>query len=116
MTVVADPEAVAFIAEHGGRLYIYTDGAGMKHVKTEPPHNASLRFEHVEADGFLMYVQDDLAQPDTWNVKFRHLPYHHIDVLWDGDQPGLVSWFQGQRRAAEPFGLDMYAPRPERWL
>ena len=42
MAVVADPEAVAFIAEHGGRLYVYADGAGMKHVKTAPPHDASL--------------------------------------------------------------------------
>ena len=62
-----------------------------------------------------MYVQDDLAQPDTWNVEFRHLPHHHADVPWDGDQPGLVSLFQGRRRAAEPFGLDLFAPRPERW-
>jgi hypothetical protein len=21
-------------------------------------------------------------------VKFHHMPYHHVDVLWDGYQPG----------------------------
>jgi hypothetical protein len=88
VSVVADPEAVLFIVEHGGRLYVYADKAGMKHVKTEPPHDPSIRFEQIEADGFLMYVEDDLNPPGVWNVKFHHLPYHHVDVLWDGRQPG----------------------------
>jgi hypothetical protein len=88
MSVVADPEAVSFIAEHGGRLYVYADKAGMKHVKTESPHDLSIRFEQIETDGFLMYVEDGIARPNTWNVKFHRLPSHHVDVLWDGHQPG----------------------------
>jgi hypothetical protein len=87
--VVADPEAVAFIAEHGGRLYVYADAAGLKHVKTETPDDPSIQFEQVPADGFAMFVETDIVQPETWNVKFHHLPYHHVDVLWDGHQPGL---------------------------
>jgi hypothetical protein len=90
VSVVADPKAVSFIAAHGGRLYIYADAAGLKHVKTEPPHDASIRFEEVEAEGFLMYVETDIVRPRVWNVKFHHLPYHHIDVLWDDPQPGLA--------------------------
>jgi hypothetical protein len=54
------PEAVTFIAERGGRLYVYADAAGLKHVKTEPPPDPSIRFEQIEADGFLMYVEDGL--------------------------------------------------------
>lgn len=88
MSVLADPEAVAFIAERGGQLYVYADAAGLKHVKTEAPDNPSLHFEQVNADGFVMFVEDDLLQPETWHVKFRHVPYHHVDVLWDGHQPG----------------------------
>lgn len=88
MSVVADPQAVSFIVEHGGCLYVYADKAGMKHVKTEPPHDTSIQFEQIEADGFLMYVEDDIEYPRTWNVRFHHLPYHHVDVLWDGHQPG----------------------------
>jgi hypothetical protein len=87
MAVVADREAVAFIAEHGGRLYVYADKAGMKHVKTEPPRDSSIGFNQIEADGFLLYVEDDIDPPHTWKVKFHHLPYHHVDVLWDGYQP-----------------------------
>ena len=88
MLVDAGPEAVSFIAEHGGRLYVYADKAGLKHVKTEPPQDPSIRFEQIEAPGFLMYVEDDITRPNTWNVKFHHMPYHHVDVLWDGHQPG----------------------------
>jgi hypothetical protein len=88
MSVVADPEAVAFIAEHGGSLYVYADSSGLKHVKTAAPSDPSIRFDQIEADGFLMYVEDDIEHPDTWNVKFHHVPYHHVDVLWDGHQPG----------------------------
>jgi hypothetical protein len=91
VAVSADPEAVAFITERGGRLYVYADGAGMKHVKTERPREASVRFKQITADGFVMYVQDDVAEPETWNVKFHRVPYRHVDVLWDGEQPGGVA-------------------------
>jgi hypothetical protein len=91
VSVVADPEAVSFIAERGGRLYVYADAGGLKHVKTHPPDDRSINFTEVQADGFLMYVQDDIVQPNTWNVKFHPLPFHHVDVLWDGHQPGLAA-------------------------
>jgi hypothetical protein len=88
LSVVADPEAVSYIAEHGGRLYVYSDASGLKHVKTEGPDDPSIHFDQIEADGFVMCVENDIERPATWNVKFRHLPYHHVDVLWDGHQPG----------------------------
>jgi hypothetical protein len=56
MRVVADPEAVSFIAEHGGRLYVYADAGDLKHVKTTRPDDESQEFEEIEANGFLLYV------------------------------------------------------------
>jgi hypothetical protein len=88
MAVDADPEAVRFIAEHGGRVWVYADGAGLKHVKTMAPDDTSLQFEEIDGDGFLLFVESDLVQPETWNVELRHFPHRHIDVLWDGHQPG----------------------------
>jgi hypothetical protein len=88
MAVVADPEAVSFITERGGRLYVFVDASDLKHVKTEPPDDPSIRFEQIEADGFQLFVEADLERPETWNVKFHHVPYQHVDVLWDGRQPG----------------------------
>lgn len=90
MPVVADPRAASFIAERGGRLYVYTVGDRLKRVRTEPPDDTSIRFEQIEADGFVMYVEEALGRPDTWNVKFHRLPGPHVDVLWDGQQPGVV--------------------------
>jgi hypothetical protein len=89
--VLADPEAVSFIAERGGSLYVFADRAGLKHVKTEPPGDHSIRFKQIDARGFVLYVEDDIYEPITWMIKFRRLPYHHVDVLWDGDQPGLAA-------------------------
>lgn len=88
MSVVADPEAVSFIAERGGRLYVYADAGGLKHIKTHAPDDLSITFIEIQADGFLLCVADDLKQPNIWKVKFHRLPRHHVDVLWDGHQPG----------------------------
>ena len=88
MAVEADPEAVRFIAEHGGRVYVYAVGAGLKQVKTEAPDDQSIQFEQVNGDGFQLFIERDLAAPETWYVKLRRFPRKHVDVLWDGHQPG----------------------------
>jgi hypothetical protein len=84
VSVVADPEAVAFIASHGGCLYIYADPSGRKHASTDAPNDPAIRFAQIEANGFLMYVEKGTEQPETWTVTLSHLPHHHLDVLWDG--------------------------------
>jgi hypothetical protein len=86
--VVADREAVAFIADHGGCLYVYADSAGLEHVKTEAPDDPSIQLEQIQADGFVMFVEADIVHPKTWKVRFHRFPYHHVDVLWDGRYPG----------------------------
>lgn len=88
MAVVADPEAVEFIAEHGGRVWVYAVGEGLKHVTTDAPDDQSIRFEQLTGEGFQLFVETDLVKPETWNVVLRHLPHRHLDVLWDGHQPG----------------------------
>ena len=91
MSVMAEPKAVSFIAERGGRLYVYTVGDGLKQVRTQPPGDPSIRFDQiVEAEGFVMYVEDALGRPDTRNVTFHRWPYPHVDVLWEGHQPGAT--------------------------
>ena len=88
MRVEADPEAVRFISERGGRLYVYASAAGLQHVSTEAPDDPSLRFEQLTADGFFFFVASDLVHPETWNLKLRRFPRQHIEVLWNGEQPG----------------------------
>jgi hypothetical protein len=84
VSVVADSKAVSFIVEHGSRLYVYADASGQNHVVTEAPNDPSIRFEPVEADGFLMYVADGIERPETWTIEFHHVPSHHVQIHWDG--------------------------------
>jgi len=83
LNVVADPKAVSLIKAHGGRLYVYADESGQKHVQTEAPNDPSIRFKEIEGDGFLMYVQESLKHPELWSVTFSRIPYHRLDVVWD---------------------------------
>lgn len=82
-------EAVSFIAERGGGLYVWADDGGLKEVKTEPPNDRSISFDQIEAEGFILFVATDIKKPETWNVTSHHIPWRHVDVLWDGHQPGV---------------------------
>ena len=31
-----------------------------------------------------MYVQEGITHPETWSVTSSRMPYHHLDVVWDG--------------------------------
>jgi hypothetical protein len=86
---------VAFIVEHGGRVYVWADASGLKHVATEAPEAHPASFDRITANGFALYVATDMMRPKTWNVELRHVPRRHIDVLWDGDQPGRALLVDG---------------------
>jgi hypothetical protein len=90
VAVVGDPEALQFIAEHGGRVYVYAVGAGLKRVSTVAPDDTSIRFDRIDGDGFQLFVESDFPQPQTWNLVLRRFPRRHLGVLWDGDQPGYA--------------------------
>ena len=102
MAVIADPEAVQFIAERGGRVYVYVVGDGLKQVKTEAPDDTGMRFEQFDGDGFQLFVAADLPQPEIWSVVLRRFPRRHLDVLWDGGQPGYAP------RIDPTAGLDLF--------
>jgi hypothetical protein len=84
LDVVADPKAVSLIKAHGGRLYVYADAAGQKHVQTEAPNDSSIRFRQIEADGFVLNVDEGIKHPELWSVTLSRIPHHHLDVAWDG--------------------------------
>jgi hypothetical protein len=87
--VVADPDAVAFAAEHGGRVYVWAGDGGFKHVKTQPPDDARITFNEYVGSGLTLCAAADALPPErTWNVVLRKVPHHHLDVLWDGHEPG----------------------------
>jgi hypothetical protein len=113
MLVVADPEAVSFIAAHGGRLYVCGDASGPKCVKAEPPDDPSVRFEQVAAAGFLMYVEAGIAPPERWTVKFRRVPHDRVEVLWDGHpihplEEQAICMVEGHQWEPDPDSKEIY--------
>ena len=88
-SVRASPEAVAFIVEHAGRVFVWANNAGMRHVKLHPPAEP-VEFKQLPCDGFEFNVATDIADPVFWKVVLRHLPHRHVDALFDGDQPYLA--------------------------
>ena len=115
MSVVAESEAVSFISAHGGRLYVYGDASGPKHVETDPPDDPSVRFEEAKAEGlgFLLYIEADIPHPERWTVKFRRVPHHRVEVLWDGQpvhphEERAVCMVEGHQWEPDPDSKETY--------
>jgi hypothetical protein len=92
--VRASFDAVAFIQEHGGRLFVWASDAGIRHVKLHPP-DQRIDFKQLPCDGFEFNVAVDIPDPGFWKVIFHRFPTRHVDALYDGDEPeGLSVWSQ----------------------
>jgi hypothetical protein len=87
--VQADEAATEFAVEHGGEIYVWASEAGLKHVSEQAPdHQADWR--RLPGQGFTLLVDDaTIEEPDEWVVVLRHIPHKHLDVLWDGWEPGV---------------------------
>jgi hypothetical protein len=44
----------------------------------------------LHADGILFCVDATIDPPDKWVVVLHHLPYRHVDALWNGEVPGVA--------------------------
>jgi hypothetical protein len=85
--VVADPDAVEFVAEHGGEVFVWADDAGLKHVRVERPDN-DVSFRSVPASDLSLFVDREIDPPLEWKLVLRHFPHRHVDALYDGVSPG----------------------------
>jgi hypothetical protein len=80
--VEASDHALNFIHEHGGRVYVWSDQAGLSHTETKPPDNP-VDFVQLEATGFEFFQDATIASPTLW--KLIYVPvFHHVDALYDG--------------------------------
>ncbi|MDP9285726.1 MAG: hypothetical protein M3P41_12375 [Actinomycetota bacterium] len=85
--VVADADVVDFISDHGGEVFVWADGAGLKHVRVERPDN-DVNFLSIPAEGFRLLVDSEIDPPTEWKIVLRHFPHGHVDALYDGVSPG----------------------------
>ena len=73
MRVVASSEAVAFVRERGGRLFLWPRSARCcrsvmwLESSTEPDHDRE--FRRVPADGFELYLPTQMRQPHELELE-----------------------------------------------
>ena len=88
MRVVASEEAVAFVRERGGRLFLWPQSTGYccpgwrLHTSTEP--DPAREFHRVPADGFELYLPVHMREPKELELEVRRFPRRHVEGYWDG--------------------------------
>ncbi len=85
----ADPDAVALVRRKGGRIFLWIDGAGVKHISTHPPRRRVV-FDVLQAEEFALHVDREIAAPEVWTVVRRRLSLVGVDVLWNGEKGPAV--------------------------
>jgi hypothetical protein len=84
--IEATPEAIDFIRERGGTVYIWTDSAGMGYVRVRPPRHP-VEFNHLYGDGFELLQDVRIPRPWKWKLVHHWYPVRHLEALYNG-QPG----------------------------
>jgi hypothetical protein len=90
MKIEATDHALEFIAEHGGKLYIWVDDSEFGHASPKPPDHAIEWVEYAD-DGITLFQDSSIGAPDWWRLEFHHLPRPHVTALWDGGKLGDLS-------------------------
>jgi hypothetical protein len=88
MRVVASPEAVAFVRERGGRLFLWPKSArccrSVTWLESSTEPKGDREFRRVSADGLELYVPVHMREPDELEIALRRFPRPHIESYWDG--------------------------------
>ena len=89
MRVVASKEAVAFVRERGGRLFLWPQRSGYccpswrLRSSTEPAPDR--KFRRVPTDGFELYLPRNLTrEPEKLEIEVRRFPRRHVEGYWNG--------------------------------
>ena len=91
MRVDVTTDAVGFISQHGGQLFVWpTEHRSFRlsltllEASTEPPEEA-LSFQRFAAPGFLLFLHPRVRTlPEFLQVEIRGRRYPHIEVYWEG--------------------------------
>ena len=88
MRVVASEEAVAFVRERGGRLFLWPQRSGYccpnwrLQSSTEP--DPGRQFHRIPIDGFELYLPVHMREPEELEIGMRRFPRRHIQGYWNG--------------------------------
>jgi hypothetical protein len=88
MHVDASPEAVQLVQEQGGKLYVWAKRARccggpltFLETSTEPGERP---FRRVLADGFELYLDARLGEPEQLVVEASGRRRRHVHAYWNG--------------------------------
>ena len=89
MRVVASKEAVAFVRERGGRLFLWPQRSGYccpgwrLQSSTEPTPDRE--FRRVPTEGFELYFPRHMTrEPEKLEIEVRRFPRRHVEGYWNG--------------------------------
>jgi hypothetical protein len=89
MRVVASEEAVAFVRERGGRLFLWPQRTSYccpnwrLRSSTEPDENRE--FRRVPTEGFELYLPRHMTrEPEKLEIEVRRFPRRHVEGYWNG--------------------------------
>ena len=88
MRVDASQEAIGFVQEHGGKLYVWAKTARCCHgastilqTSNEPGQRP---FRRVHADGFELFLDARLGEPDELVIETSGRRRKHVHAYWNG--------------------------------
>jgi hypothetical protein len=88
MRVEASAEAIRFVQEHGGRLYVWAKTARCCHgpityleTSSEPRER---RYRRVDAEGIELYFDERLEEPDELVIETSGRRRKHVHAYWNG--------------------------------
>jgi hypothetical protein len=88
MRVEASPEAIRFVEEHGGRLYVWAKRSRCCHGSItflETSSEAGERpFRRVDAEGIELYLDARLGDPEELVIETKGRRRKHVHAYWDG--------------------------------
>jgi hypothetical protein len=91
MRLVASPEAVAFVREHGGRLFVWTERTGCcsgvtVRLKASTAPDPGREFRSAPAnDQIELFFPEHLGRlPDELHLELHGRRRQRIDAYWNG--------------------------------
>lgn len=88
MRVVASEEAVAFVRERGGRLFLWPQRSGYCcpswRLKSSTEPDPDREFHRIPVEGFELYLPVRMREPEELELDVRRFPRPHVRGYWDG--------------------------------
>ena len=88
MRVEASSEAIEFVQEHGGKLYVWAKRARCCHGPLTFLETSSRpgerKFRRVDADGIELYLDARLGEPEELVIEAKGRRRKHVHAYWNG--------------------------------